>query len=167
MSIRFRYVGNGKAEAVGRFDRQQCNGLTFGTILEAEEVKPRSMAHHRFWFALLNDAWENLPDEWQARFPEPEALRKHLLIKAGWCDAREFVADSPEAAATVAAALRWSEPYSAVVVRDNVVFAYVARSQKLTAQNRKEFVAVTERAQHVLAGILGCDIAELMKSEAA
>lgn len=167
MSIRFRYVGEGKAQAVGRYDRQQCDAMAFGAILEAEEVKQRSMQFHRFWFATVNDAWETLPDHLQARFPEPEALRKFLLVKAGWCDAREFACDSPEAAATLAAALKWTEPYSAVVVSGNVVLAYVARSQKIKAQDRKSFSQVTERALHHLSEMLGVDPTTLRDSEAA
>lgn len=171
MTIRLRYLGHSDGEPrfgpVGRHDRQLCEQLTFGTVFEADEVKHRSPAHHRFWFAVVNDAWETLSEDLQARFPEPEALRKHLLIKAGWCDSREFVTDGPEAAAILASGLRWAEPYAAIVVRGNVVFVYVARSQKLTAQNRREFKAVTERGLHALAQMLGVDPTTLMERETA
>lgn len=166
-TIRLRYIGEGRFEAVGSAGYRQAVQLTFGTILDAKEHRGRSNAHERFWFAVVARAWENLPEDLQARWPEPEALRAHLLIKAGWCDAREFVTDSPEAAAAVAAGLRWAEPYAAIVVRGSVVLAYVARSQKRNAQNAREFVEVTDRGLHALAQILGVDPTTLREQEAA
>lgn len=167
MSIRLRQIEPGLWRAAGRYDAQLSAEYPVGATVHFEPQAPRSTAAEGFWFATVDDAWGTLPDHLRSRFPEPTALRKFLLIKAGWCEAREFATDTPEAAAAVAAGLRWAEPYSIVVVKGTVVFAYVAKSQKRSAMGGKAFSAVTERALHALAELLGCDPTTLRDQAAA
>jgi hypothetical protein len=58
-----------------------------GEIITVEEVKERSAKSHRHYFAVINEAWQNLPEDLADEFPNAEALRKRALIKNGLCHA--------------------------------------------------------------------------------
>jgi len=108
-----------------------------GEVVMMERHEERSDASHRHYFACINEAWQNLPEA-DERFPTPEALRKWALVRCGYCTEASVVCDSPEQARTIAAFMGWSEGVI-VVVRDNVVKRYVAKSQSMKAMNKEEF----------------------------
>ena len=108
-----------------------------GEVVTFERHEERSVNSHNHYFACINEAWSNLPEA-DSRFPNPEALRKWALIRSGWCTEASVVCDSPEQARTIAAFMGYSEGV-VVVVRDNVVKRYVAKSQSLKAMNKEDF----------------------------
>ena len=50
----------------------------------------RSIASHRHYFAAINEAWQNLPEDKVARYPSAEHLRKWALIKSGYHNERSI-----------------------------------------------------------------------------
>jgi hypothetical protein len=108
-----------------------------GEIVTFERHEERSVATHNHYFACIQTAWDNLPNA-EERFPTPEALRKWALIRAGYCTEMSVVCDSPEQARTVAAFTGNAEG-SIIVVRDNIVKKYTAKSQSMKAMNKEEF----------------------------
>lgn len=108
-----------------------------GEVVTFERHEERSVNSHNHYFACINEAWNNLPEA-DERFPNPEALRKWALIRSGYCTEASVVCDSPEQAHTVAAFMGYSEGVI-IVVRDNIVKRYVAKSQSLKAMNKEEF----------------------------
>jgi hypothetical protein len=108
-----------------------------GEVVMMERHEERSLASHSHYFACIQEGWENLPEK-DERFPTPEALRKWALIKSGYCIENSFACDTPEQAALLAAFMGNSEG-TLIVVRENVVKRYTAKSQSLKAMNKKEF----------------------------
>ena len=104
-----------------------------GEVVTFERHEQRSMASHNHYFACIQEAFNNLPEA-DNRFPNPDALRKWALIKNGFCTEASVVCDSPEQARAVAAFMGYTEGV-VIVVRDNVIKRYVARSQAMTGPN--------------------------------
>lgn len=108
-----------------------------GEIVTFERHEERSTRSHNHYFACINEAWSNLP-EGDERFPTPESLRKWALIRSGHHTEASIVCSSPEQAHTVAAFMGFTEGVI-IVVRDNVVKRYVAKSQSYKTMNKEEF----------------------------
>lgn len=51
-----------------------------GDLVKCEVVKPRSIAHHRWFFALVRMVWDNCDT---SRYPTEDDLRAALTISAG------------------------------------------------------------------------------------
>lgn len=108
-----------------------------GEVVTFERHEERSVNSHNHYFACIAEAWNNLPEA-DERFPNPEALRKWALIRAGYCTEATVACDSPEQARTIAAFMGYSEGVI-IVVRDNIVKRYIAKSQSMKAMNKEEF----------------------------
>lgn len=52
-------------------------------IVRADVVKPRSYQHHKLCMALLQMTYENLPDNYEERWPTFEQFRKAVARQAG------------------------------------------------------------------------------------
>lgn len=61
-----------------------------GTEHTLEPVTHRDMHRHNHFFAALNEAFKNLPEQIAARWPTSEHFRKWLLIETGWFDEKEW-----------------------------------------------------------------------------
>jgi len=57
------------------------------TLVEAEA---RSRKSHNAYFAQVESAFDNLPENLAARWPTSEHMRKWVLIETGWFDEKEF-----------------------------------------------------------------------------
>lgn len=123
-----------------------------GEVVTFERHEERSVNSHNHYFACVAEAWNNLP-ETDERFPNPDALRKWALIKAGYCTEASVVCDSPKQATTIAAFMGFSEGV-VVTVRDNVVKRYVAKSQSTKAMNKQEFQQSKSDVLDVLAELI-------------
>lgn len=96
-----------------------------------EPFNPVSHKERGHYFASIAEAWRNLSPEAVERYPDPEALRKWALIKAGWHNSRFMECDSDERALVLAAFVRNLDKHLIVVCKGNVVRTYEARSQKV------------------------------------
>lgn len=108
-----------------------------GEIVAFERHEPISDRSRGHYFACIKAAWDNIPER-DERFPTPEALRKWALIRSGWCHKSEIVLDSPEQAALVASFTGNAEGVI-VVVRENIVVKYTAKSQSAQEMGNKDF----------------------------
>lgn len=115
----------------------------------------RSMRSHRFYFASVKEAWQNLPEDLAERFATPDHLRRYALIKAGYRDERTFVAPSKASAVEFAAFVRPMDDYAFVTVREAVVTVYTAKSQSVKAMGRDEFRASLDKVLDIVAGMIG------------
>lgn len=115
--------------------------LTVGAVyrLEAEEYQPRNANTHKHFFATLNDIWHSLPEGIAENYPAVEHLRKKLLVRCGFYHERTFAATSPENAAAVAALAEALDEYAVVVVADDVVRVFTAKSQATDYMDATEF----------------------------
>lgn len=114
-----------------RFSALARRQFTDGVVYVLEGFTPASHKERGHYFASIKQAWDNLDDEATARYPTPEHLRKWALVKAGWRQENQTVCDNKEDALRLAAFLRKLDDYAVVVVRENVVSIYIARSQKI------------------------------------
>lgn len=166
--IILRYEGDGAFLAPALPIQRLCDKLlVVGELYRFERSEERSSETHRHYFAVINEAFANLPDNLVREFPHPDALRKWALIKSGWCDEDKIVLDTETDALAVAAYARRRDGYAVVRVSGNVVTTYTARSQNGKSQNRKQFGETKERVFAILAELIGTDPVTLAKAEAA
>lgn len=115
----------------------------------------RSMRSHRHYFAMLHDAWMNLPEDQAERFPTSEHLRKWCLIRAGYSDERSIVCASKAEAQRVAAFIRPIDSYAIVTVSEAVVRVFTAQSQSVKAMGHKVFQQSKDKVLEIAAGLIG------------
>lgn len=72
-----------------------------GTRVLVVAYEQRSQVSHDHFFAVVHDAWMNLPEHLASQWPSPDHLRRYCLVRAGFCDQRSIVC------ASRAEALRW------------------------------------------------------------
>lgn len=112
-----------------------------GEVYPLAAHEERSSATHRHYFALINEAWQSLPEGMADRFPTADHLRKWALIKAGYRDERSVVCASKAEAQRVKAFVRPIDDYAVVVASEAVVIVYTAKSQSMKAMGKAEFQA--------------------------
>jgi hypothetical protein len=165
-ALPFRW--NGEAmEVVRGFQKRADAAFVVGEVYRLEPVEDRSAASHRHYFAAVNEAWANLPEDQASRFPTPEHLRKWALIQAGYFDRREITCASKAEALRVAAFVTPMDPYAVVAVSGAAVAVLTARSQSVRAMGKAEFQRSKDAVLAVLADMLGVTTDALSRAEAA
>lgn len=145
-------------------DEQYVVGMRYRMVQEAE----RSTVSHNHEFAWLQEAWNNLPDELYAQYPNSEVLRKHGLIAKGFCTMVQHVCPTKAEADRLAAILKPYDQYAIVVARGNVVTVYTAVSQSRRAMGAKQFQQSKSALMEFVGDIIGVDPETIGKqSEAA
>lgn len=132
-------------------------GQTYA-LVEHEE---RSAASHRHFFASVNEAWKNLPEEMAAEFATPDALRKKALIKAGFRDERSIVCGSKAEALKVAAFIRPMDDCAIVSVVGSTVIQLTAKSQSERAMGKATFQASKDAVLEILSEMIGVPAGDL------
>lgn len=163
--IPLRYMGDGEFRAMhpGRCDRD----LVIGEVKNWQIVDDeRSMRSHNHYFALIAEAWSNLPERLADDLPNPEALRKYALIKSGYCTVDKVVCASNREAVRLAAFLGGGEEYRIVEVSERLVTIWTARSQKMKrsgngGMGKTEFQESKDAVLHVISELLGTDVTTL------
>lgn len=82
MKIHLRRTLSGWSPADAEAE-SSCKRFTVGTIVRADLVKPRSYAHHKMIFALLDLTYRNLPERYSAIWPTARAFRRGLAEAIG------------------------------------------------------------------------------------
>ena len=156
----FRWTGDA-FEPLPRFQKLADERFVIGEVYHLEEHQERSAKSHRHYFAMIKEAWENLP-ETEVRWPTPEHLRKWALIKAGYYDEKTVVC------ATKAEALRWtpvlvqaSGEYAVVVPRGPVVTIYTAKSQSVKVMGSKAFQESKDKVLQIVSDLIAVTPAQL------
>ena len=65
-------------------DQEKLNKLSIGEVFSCSSLDQRNVEFHRKFFALIHLAWDNLPIEFEGRFPTQDDLRKELTKRAGF-----------------------------------------------------------------------------------
>lgn len=124
-------------------------------VYRLEVHEERSGLSHRHFFASINEAWKNLPDELALEYPTPDRLRKKSLIKAGYADETSIVCDSVAAARKVAAFIEGFDSDAVVLVRGNVVKRFTAQSQSARSMNKERFQASKTAVLNIVSSLIG------------
>ncbi|MBK5958055.1 hypothetical protein CCR97_07970 [Rhodoplanes elegans] len=149
-----RWDGDGFV-VLNSFRKRADQDFVVGEVYNLEVVEQRSAKSHRFYFAALTEAWRNLPEHMADQFPNPEALRKWALIKAGYCDERSIVCASKAEAHRVAAFVGPMDEFAVVTVSEAVVSVYTAKSQSMRAMGGKVFNESKQRVLDIVSGLIG------------
>lgn len=138
-----------------RYSRLADKYYVVGESYRMVPHEDRSMRSHRYFFASLNEAWKNLPEDLAERYPSPEHLRRYALIKAGFHDQRSLVASSKAEALRLMAYIRPIDEFAIVTVSESVVTTYTAKSQSMRAMDKKAFRASADAVLDVVSAMIG------------
>lgn len=158
----FRWDGEAFAP-LPRFVKAADREFVVGEVYRLAPIEDRSMLSHRHYFAAIREAWQNLPETEGERFPTPEHLRKHALIRTGYRDEKTFVAASKADALRLAAFVRPMDEYAVVTVSEAVVRVWTAQSQSVRAMGKKAFQTSKDDVLAFLEGMVGVGPGELMQ----
>lgn len=165
--ILMRWTGEAMEPVSGFWASRADKAYVVGEVYRLVEHHDRSMNSHRHFFAALNEAWKNLPDELLDEYPTAEVLRKKALIRKGYADERSIVCASKAEAQRMAAFMRPMDDYAIVTFRDAVVRVYVAKSQSVKAMPKGEFQRSKDDVLDFVAALIGVSTDELAKAQAA
>jgi len=147
-----------------RFAKECDKRYVVGLRYMLEEIQERSSKSHAHYFAMVGEAWMNLPEDASDRWPTSEHLRKWCLIKAGFHDHRSIVARSKAEALRLASFIRPMDDFAIVTVNDCVVDVFTAKSQSHRAMNKQEFAKSKEAVLRILADMIGVAPGKLEKA---
>ena len=138
--------------------------LDVGEVHGWQMAEHRSKASHDHFFAIINEAWRNLPEDMADDFPSPEHLRKWALIKSGFCSETRIACANNNEAMTLATKAKAMDKYSIVAIDGKAVTIWTADSQRRDAMGRQAFQEAKERALHIISNLLGTDITILKEA---
>lgn len=164
MSVSFNFKWDGEVMIPLGRAKEECAKLKKNNVYRFKRQEVRSGPHHRFYFAAINEAWENLGPEDAKRFPSPEHLRHYALIKAGYAKQRQFALGSKVDAQRLAVFQKTREPYAVVVVKGEVVTIYEAMSQALENMEPTTFKASSDAVLEYCAALIGVSVEDLSKN---
>jgi hypothetical protein len=132
-----------------------------------EHASERSRRHY---FACLNEAWKNLPESIQHRYPSMQHLRKTALVKAGFRKERHQVCATYAEALEVAALVKDVDEFCVTVVHPGrdvagpaTLSVYTAESQSTFAMKADRFQASKEAVLGLVAGLIGSTVEDLKR----
>ena len=159
--IMFTWDGEGmKPLDSGKADRQ----FVVGEEYRLGVIEERSVNSHNHYFAALNDAWKNLPEEFSVNFPSVEHLRKWALIKGGYRDERSVACTSKAEAIRLAAFIKPMDSYAIISVSECSVVVYTAKSQSQKAMGKKDFQESKDKVLNVVSQLIGVSTDDLRQN---
>lgn len=159
------FVWDGEAMRVKpQWQRRADDLFCIGETYTMAPVEDRSAASHRHYFACINEAWQNLPEEMAERYPTAEHLRKAALIRAGYRDERSIVCTSKAEARRLAAFIQPMDDHALVAISEAVVVVYTAKSQSVRAMGKADFQKSKDDVLAKLAEMIGVRTADLHKA---
>jgi hypothetical protein len=134
---------------------------------EAYEFTPkpqRSVAAHRYFMTIINEAWHNLPEHLVQRFPTVDRLRYACLVKCGFADEKILVLKTAHDAVRGLELL--TELYENVVAENdgNILRIWTAHSQKFENMDGEVFLKTMQPVFDMLSDMLGVSVTELKKN---
>lgn len=144
-------------------DRQYVIGETY--YLDHRE--DRSAASHAHYFAALNEAFQNLPDDVAERLPTVEHMRKYALVMTGFRDERSLIASSAAEARRLAAFIKPMDDFAVVSVSGAAVVVLTAKSQSMRAMGKAEFQRSKDLVLEFVASLIGVSRPELDRAAMA
>jgi len=159
------HPGNGRAAKL--CDEVFVVGYRYA-LIEHEEASDASRRHY---FAIIREAWKNLPERiaGEAYAISPEHLRKYALIRCGYAHAFPKVFASVQAAREAAAFIPAThDEFIMATVDGATVTILKARSQKRgpRGMNKGEFQKSKDAVMGFLANLIGVDEPSLIAAGA-
>lgn len=123
--------------------------------------QPRSAKAQGLYFKAIEVAWQNMPHQYDGRFPTSEHLRRWALINEGYADEHTMVLDSHEKALEIASLCRSLDGYAVIRVRGNITTIWAAKSQSPHHMDHDDFQRSVDKVLGRVAHMLGISIDEL------
>lgn len=161
----FRWDGEHMIPLNSRWSKEADRAFVVGEVYRMEAVQERSAASHKHYFACLNEAWNNLPEDLASRFPSAEHLRKYALIRTGFAAERSIVCASPAEAERVAAFVKPMDEFAVVLICDAVVKVFTAESQSMRAMGKDRFQRSKDAVLEFISARVGVKRNELEAAE--
>lgn len=137
---------------------------TIGERYRLGVIEERSAQSHSHFFAALQQAWLNLPEREAERFPTTEHMRKYSLIKTGFCHEKQIVCSSKAEAIRFAAFVDGMDTYALVLVKDNIVRHFTAKSQSYKSMGKEEFTRSKSAVLDYVSSLIGVTQKELAQA---
>lgn len=155
-----QYMGAGEFRVPRGHAARADKELVIGEVNTWEISKDRSRKSHDHFFAVVDDAWANLPENVAHEFPNPEALRKRCLITAGYCTVKKMVLRDNAEAIAACAFLQGIDRYAICEVSGSVVTIWQAESQSKKAMGPRRFQESKEAALVEMSKLVGSDVTQ-------
>lgn len=166
--LTLRYEGAGDFRVLSNHWAARADkDFVVGEVYKFVEHHDRSGSSHRHFFAVVNEAWTNLPDNLLETYPTSEHLRKKALVWKGYRDERTIVASSTAEAQRLAAFVKPMDDFAVVTVKDAVVRVWTAKSQSTKAMGAKDFQKSKSDVLDFIDDLLGVERGSTAKNEAA
>jgi len=163
--IIFEWDGDAMAP-LPRFRKEADRRFAVHERYRMDAIEERSAVSHSHYFAVLHQAWMNLPEHLAERFATADHLRKYALIKAGFRDERSIVAASKAEAQRLAAFIKPMDEFAIVTVSEAVVTVYTAKSQSMKAMGKADFQRSKQEVLDLVAAMIGVAPDELVRAAA-
>ena len=162
--INLIYEGRGKFHATSTFWEKRCDELfAHGEQVLMHEDKERSSPSHRQFFAVLNDAYANLPEIEAKQYPTRDIFRGMALIETGHFNERKFCAVSEDEALRIAKFLQRDDGSIQVIATNGTwVVERSPVSQSFSRMDATTFQRVRDDVLAWCADKLGITVEELM-----
>lgn len=149
-----------------RHAKEADHRFVIGEKYLLEEVHERDMIKHNRQFAFVTEGWKNLPEQFNDEpwAQSPDHLRKHALIKNGYCHTETFPCGSNAEAMRWAARLRADNEYAIVSVKGTLVYRFTAESQSKRAMGAERFYASRKAVMAFVDGLLGVEAGETQRN---
>jgi hypothetical protein len=147
-------------------DRQYVVGEHYLLDVVDDIWDAKTESFRRAYFAMVREAWRNLPETVADRFPDHRRLRKWALIKCDYANEQDLVCDS------VADALRFTnylcrvQPESVVTCKANVIKIWTAKSQRRRTMKPDEFKDSANAVLDLLTDMIGTSVRDLRRNAA-
>lgn len=142
-----------------------------GQVVHVDLDPARSGKSHRNQFAFVNAAWDNLPEHLLGMpyAATPETLRKHALIKTGFCDVGMVAVGDQRRAERVAAMIHATAQklsgYAITEAEGPVVYCFTPLSQSVKDMGGVEFQRSKQAILEWMADLIGVSPEELAKKK--
>lgn len=168
--IKFHWDGEVMIPA-SRYWASQCDQhFVVGQTYRMVEEQERSSQSHRHEFAFIKEAWNSFPDHLLRDYPSPEHLRKHGLIRKGFCTMKQYACPTRAEAERLMATLKDNVDTYALVVLDEdrpVVSVLTAESQSYRAMKKMRFQESKQALMEFIGDLIGVDPATLANVQEA
>lgn len=144
--------------------RRQCNEqFEVGADYVLTVLEARSRASHSHFFAVLHEAWINLPESIAHLFPTAEHLRAYALVSTDQCTVGTYECVDEATARRLGQNIRRSSPYFKITLRGTVVEVREPISQSAKAMGKDAFNDSKRKVLEFVAGLGGVTPAQLRK----
>ena len=148
------YADDEVLKPVGTSIRSCLEQFGNGEIVTLERNEERSQSSHSHYFAALNEAWQQLPEDLMHEYPSVEILRARALIKTGWCTMKDIVRDGQFEQVVIPA-------YSIIEAQGKVVRIYSPLSQSRRSMKKAEFQQSKDDVLGFVANLVGVSVEQL------